>query len=100
MQRRTLLTGALALPQIAGAQPANAQPKVKLGIDLFSIRSQGWTPQQYLDYSAKQGAKVVHFSEVRFIGGLEPDNLKRVRQHAEGLGIEVELGMRSLCPTS
>ena len=44
---------------------------MKLGIDLFSIRSQGWTPIQYLDYCAKQGARVVHFSEVRFIGSLD-----------------------------
>jgi sugar phosphate isomerase/epimerase len=43
---------------------------------------------------------VVHFSEVRFIGGLEPENLKRVRRHAEELGIEIEIGMKSICPTS
>ena len=30
----------------------------------------------------------------------EPDNLKKVREHAEKLGIEVEIGMRSICPTS
>ena len=73
---------------------------VKPGIDLFSIRSQNWTPFQYLDYCAAHGAKVVHFSEVRFIGNLEPDNLRKVRQHAEGLGIDVEIGMKSICPTS
>ena len=73
---------------------------VKPGIDLFSIRSQNWTPFQYLDYCAVHGAKVVHFSEVRFIGNLEPDNLRKVRQHAEGLGIDVEIGMKSICPTS
>ena len=43
---------------------------------------------------------MVHFSEVRFIGNLEPANLRRVRQHAEELGIEVEIGMKSICPTS
>jgi sugar phosphate isomerase/epimerase len=73
---------------------------VKLGIDRFSLRSQGWTPFQYLDYCAKQQAKVVHFSEIRFIGSLEPDNLRRVRGRAEELGIEVEIGMKSICPTS
>jgi sugar phosphate isomerase/epimerase len=98
MNRRTFLSTAAAgigLPQVAVSQP-----KVKLGIDLFSLRSQNWTPFQLLDYSAKQQAKVVHFSEVRFVGNLEPDNLKKVRQYAEGLGIEVEIGMRSICPTS
>jgi sugar phosphate isomerase/epimerase len=82
-------------------QPAaNAAAKPKFGIDLFSIRSSGWTPFQYLDYCAKWKANVVHFSEIRFLGNLEEDNLRRVRAHAEGLGIEIEIGMRSICPTS
>jgi sugar phosphate isomerase/epimerase len=76
------------------------QPKVKLGIDLFSIRSSGWTPFQYLDFCAKWKARVVHFSEIRFIGSLEESHLKQVRAHAEKLGIELELGMRSICPSS
>ncbi len=73
---------------------------MRLGIDLFSIRSQGWTPFEYLDYCAKLGAKVVHFSEIRFIGNLEPGHLKKVAEYAKNLGIEVEIGMRSICPTS
>ncbi|HVW86097.1 MAG TPA: TIM barrel protein [Bryobacteraceae bacterium] len=89
---------------LAGVAPLAAQqagtPPVKLGIDLFSIRSQGWTPFQYLDYCAAQNAKVVHFSEIRFIGNLEPDNLRKVRAYAEQKGIEVEIGMKSICPTS
>ena len=95
--RRSLLAGAAAAPLAAMAAPPAA---VKPGIDLFSIRSQNWTPFQYLDYCAAHGAKVVHFSEIRFIGNLEPDNLRKVRQHAEELGIEVEIGMKSICPTS
>jgi sugar phosphate isomerase/epimerase len=79
---------------------AQNQPPVKLGIDLFSIRSQGWTPFEYLDYCARWGARVVHFSEIRFLGGLEPDHLRQVRKDAERLGIQVEIGMRSVCPTS
>ncbi len=75
-------------------------PALKLGIDIFSLRSQNWSPIQYLDYCAKQQAKVVHFSEVRFIGGLEEGNLRQVKAHAAELGIEVEIGMKSICPTS
>jgi sugar phosphate isomerase/epimerase len=99
MDRRQFLTAAaaaLAAPQASPAQPR----KVKLGIDLFSIRSQNWTPFEYLDYCAKQRVQVVHFSEVRFIGSLDPENLKRVRQRAEELGIEIEIGTTSTCPTS
>ena len=81
------------------AKPETA-PTLKLGIDLFSLRSQNWSPIQYLDYCAAQKAKVVHFSEVRFIGGLETGNLRKVKEHAGELGIEVEIGMKSICPTS
>lgn len=97
MQRRTFLglAGAAFAPL-----PAPAAPNVKLGVDLFSIRDQGWSPIEYLDYCAKWGAKVVHFSEIRFIRSLDTQNLKQVRAHAERLGIEIEIGMRSICPTS
>src|SRR6059036_1022325 len=95
MQRRKFLTtAAVAATPVPAAQPA------RFGIDLFSIRSQNWTPIQYLDYCARWKAKVVHFSEIRFIGGLEEANLRQVRAHAEKLGIEVEIGMRSICPSS
>jgi sugar phosphate isomerase/epimerase len=93
MRRRTFLAGAAA----AGAA---AQAPVRFGIDLFSIRSQNWTPFQYLDYCARWNAKVVHFSEIRFLGGLETAHLKAVRAHAEKLGIGIEIGMRSICPSS
>ena len=96
LTRRSLFGMAAAAP-LAMAAPA---PAVKLGIDLFSLRSQNWTPFQLLDYSAKLGAKVVHFSEIRFIGSLEPENLRAVRRYAEERGIEIEIGMKSICPTS
>jgi sugar phosphate isomerase/epimerase len=83
-----------------GVALAQGRSPVRLGIDLFSIRSQGWSAFQYLDYCAKWKARVVHFSEIRFLGGLEPDHLRRVRARAEELGIQLEIGMRSICPSS
>ena len=100
MTRRHAIALAGTVPLMSSQVAAQTAAPVKLGIDLFSIRSQGWTPFQYLDYCAQQGAKVVHFSEIRFIGNLEPENLKKVRAYAEGKGIEVEIGMKSICPTS
>jgi 3-oxoisoapionate decarboxylase len=99
MTRRTMLALAASAPLAARAAMA-ADPPVKLGVDLFSLRSQNWTPAQLLDYCAAQKARVVHFSEIRFIGGLDPENLRAVRRHAEQAGIEVEIGMKSICPTS
>lgn len=95
MTRRLFLGTAAAI-----AVAAETPTPVKLGIDLFSIRDLNWTAFQYLDYCAAQKVQVVHFSEVRFIGGLDPANLRKVREYAKPLGIELELGMRSVCPTS
>jgi sugar phosphate isomerase/epimerase len=100
MQRRTLLSSsAVAVGASLAAAQESRQP-VRFGVDLFSIRSQGFDAFQHLDYCSKLGAKVVHFSEIRFLGGLEPERLKSVRAHAEKLGILIEIGMRSVCPTS
>lgn len=95
MQRRSLLAAAPAALMAQGSTQ-----NVKFGIDLFSLRSQGWSAFDYLDYCAKQGAKVVHFSEIRFLGGLEKAHLEKVRDHARRVGIEVEIGMLSICPTA
>src|SRR5216117_4398545 len=95
MHRRKFLTAAAV-----AASPLPAAQPVRFGIDLFSIRSQGWTPFQYLDYCSRWKAKVVHFSEIRFIGNLEEAHLRQVRAHAEKVGIEIEIGMRSICPSS
>jgi sugar phosphate isomerase/epimerase len=67
---------------------------------MFSLRDQNWTPFQQLEFAAKWNVKVVHFSEIRFLGSLEPDNLRRVRARADALNIDLEIGMRSICPTS
>jgi sugar phosphate isomerase/epimerase len=69
---------------------------VKFGLDVYSLRSQGWTPMEALEYCARLGAEVVHFSEIRLIGGLDPDHLRRMRARAAELGLELELGMRSI----
>jgi 3-oxoisoapionate decarboxylase len=101
MLRRSFVagTGAAAFSMGSPSQAAMPQPG-KIGIDLFSVRSAGWTAFQFLDYAAKQGAKLVHFSEIRFLGSLDDDHVRKVRAHAEELGIELEIGMRSVCPTS
>jgi 3-oxoisoapionate decarboxylase len=104
--RRTFLqmlgtaTMALNAPAAAfGAVQATAKP-VRFGVDMYSLGAQNWTPFQQLDFAAKWKVKVVHFSEIRFLGTLEPDHLRRVRARADELGIDIEIGMRSICPSS
>jgi len=97
MKRREFLALGAAIP---AAVMADTYENVKLGIDLFSLRAQKWTAFEALDYCAARKVQVVHFSEIRFIGSLEPEHLRKVRAHAGELGLEVEIGMRSICPTS
>ena len=84
----------------AGVAMAGMTAAPRIGVDLFSLRSQSWSAFEHLDYCAKHGAKVVHFSEIRFLGSLEDDHVKKVAARARELGIELEIGMRSICPTS
>ncbi|MBI1355819.1 MAG: TIM barrel protein [Acidobacteria bacterium] len=95
VSRRAFL-GAAALA--AAARPE--APMNKLGLDAFSLRSQGWTPFQLLDFAAEHGAQIVHFSEPRFLGSSEPAHLGKVREHADRLDLGVEVGFGSICPTS
>lgn len=86
-----------ATPNPMQSRPARRH---KLGLDFFSLRSQGWTAFQLLDFAAESGVQVGHFSEPRFLGGLDEAHLRKVREHADRLGLEVEVGMGSICPTS
>ena len=99
MKRRNFLATAAAATA-TNAMQTQQTTRPKFGIDLFSIRSSGWSAFQYLDYCAKWKADVVHFSEVRFLGGLEEAHLRKVGDYAKKLGIELEIGMTSVCPSS
>jgi 3-oxoisoapionate decarboxylase len=73
---------------------------LRLGLDVFSLRSQGWSPFEHLDFAARFGVRVAHYSETRLLGGLDPEHLRRVKSRADSLGIDLELGMLSICPSS
>jgi sugar phosphate isomerase/epimerase len=75
-------------------------PRARLGLDVFSLRSQSWTPFEHLDFCAEHGVRVAHYSEIQLLGGLDPDHLRQVRAYADERGIALELGMLSICPSS
>lgn len=68
---------------------------MRLGIDSYSLKNQGWDAFQMLDYSASMGLDNVHFSERGNFASLEPEYLRRLKAHADGLGLSVEVGMGS-----
>lgn len=102
MERRAFLThsaAGLATASSMASAAATAAP-LKVGLDLFSVRDQGWSAFEMLDYAARQKLKYVQFSVTRFYGSMEREHLRKVREHANSLGIRLETGMDSICPTS
>ena len=99
MQRRKFIrntlatTAAAALARTVSAQAAKSP--VRIGVDIYSLQNQNFTPFQSLDYCHNLGVKVVHFSEIRFLGSLDPENLKRVRARAGAELCHQSAGVRS-----
>jgi sugar phosphate isomerase/epimerase len=73
---------------------------VKLGVDIYSLRLQGWDAFQHLEYGHRIGLEVIHFSDLDPFESLDDAYLKRVKARADELGIGIEVGMLSICPTS
>ena len=73
---------------------------MKLGYDVFSLRFQGWDAFQHLNYAQEIGLDLVHFSDLGPFERLDNGYLRRVKGRADELGIELEVGMLSICPTA
>ena len=92
--------GAATASAGAGSLATAGAPPTKLGLDLLGLRSQGWSAFQLLEYAAGLGVQLVHFSEPRFLGSLENAHLEKVKVRADELGLDIEVGFGSICPTS
>lgn len=68
---------------------------MRLGIDSFSVRWQGWDAYQILDYAARLELDNVHFSERAHLGGLDSAELVKIRDYARQRNLTLEVGMRS-----
>lgn len=73
---------------------------MKLGVDNFSLRFNDWNAFALLDYARLIGLDVVHFSDLAPFERLDTAYLDEVKQHADQLGLSIEVGMGSICPTS
>ena len=72
----------------------------RLGLDVYSLRFLNWDAFTVLDFCAAERVTVVHFSEPRLLGHLDPAHLQRVRERADALGLDLEVGMLAIAPTS
>jgi sugar phosphate isomerase/epimerase len=73
---------------------------IKLGFDNFSIRAMGWKAPQLLDYAAKLKVDTVLFSDLDVYETHDESYLKEIKKKAGDLGIEIQAGTGSICPSA
>jgi len=98
MQRRTFLQSVSALAAASAAQAASLQ--IPLGFDTYSLNRSGWKAIQLLDYAASQKLDAIQISSLGDFESLDAAHLQKVKDHAARLGILVQTGMGSICPSS
>jgi 3-oxoisoapionate decarboxylase len=69
--------------------------KMKLGLDTFSLRWQGWDAFQILAYAARLGLDNVQYSERGLLSSMSEDYLTSLKRRAAELGLTIEIGMMS-----
>jgi sugar phosphate isomerase/epimerase len=93
-----LACGALPSPGEVAAPPRRRG--IKLGFDNFSLRAWEWKAEQLLEYTADQKLDVMLFSDLKVYRSHEEGYLRQLKAKADRLGVEVQVGTYSICPTS
>jgi sugar phosphate isomerase/epimerase len=99
MLRRTFLQTLPVAAAALSAAPAGDVP-VKLGFDTYSVRAFNWKGIELLDYAASQKLDTIQFSALGDYGGLDPQNLQKVKDRAAQLRISIDSGMGCICESS
>lgn len=73
---------------------------MRLGVDNFSLRFNDWDALQHLEYAQSIGLEIVHFSDTSPFQSLDDGYLSEIKQTADHMGLAIEIGMGSICPTS
>ena len=68
---------------------------MRLGLDSYSVRWQGWDAFRILEYAASLGLDNVQFSERGALASLDPAYLESLKRRADDLGLSIEVGMLS-----
>ncbi len=100
MHRRTFLKSVAGAASTGVAASAAAGEGIRLGIDTYSIRDYKWKAIELLDYAGSQKLDAIQISSLDEFESLEPAHLAKVRDHAASLGIKIDAGIGSVCPTS
>jgi sugar phosphate isomerase/epimerase len=74
--------------------------KLKLGFDNYSIRALGWKAARLLEHAATLKVDTILLSDLDVYESHGEPYLRELRSRADDLGIEVQVGMLSICPGS
>ncbi len=69
---------------------------MRLGLDSYSLRWQGWDAFQFVEYAAGLGLDNVQFSSRDNLASLDEGYLRTLRDAAAGRGLTLELGIGSI----
>lgn len=74
--------------------------RLKLGFDNYAIRALGWKAPRLIDYGASLKLDVVLLSDPDVFESPGEAYLRNIKSRADSQGIEIHVGMLSICPSS
>ncbi len=95
----TLLPGAFAADAPAPANPVRNRG-IKLGIDNFAVRALKWKAPALIDYAAKLKTDSLFITDLDAFESRDDAYLTDLRKKAADVGVQIQLGSWSICPTS
>jgi 3-oxoisoapionate decarboxylase len=91
-------------PQKPISQPAPGAsartPNLPLGFDNYALHLWNWKAPRLLDYAASLDVDVILFSDLDVYESLSDRCLRDLKRKADDLGIAIQAGSWSICPTS
>lgn len=88
----------MAAPTLA--RTSTQRRNIKLGFDNFAVRAFGWKASQLLDYAAQLKVDVLLISDLDAYDNHSEPYLQDLKKKAADLGVELQAGTGSICPTS
>jgi sugar phosphate isomerase/epimerase len=96
----TLVGAGLSIGAESFAQESSAKPKIKLGLDNFSVRAMKWNASQLIDYAASLKTDSLFITDLDAYESFENSYLEDLRKKAADNGLQIQAGTWSICPTS
>jgi sugar phosphate isomerase/epimerase len=76
------------------------QRKLKLGFDNYALRSLGWKAPRLLEHAASLKVDSILLSDLDVYENHSEAHLREIKTRADALGIEIQAGTLSICPSS